>query len=209
MGVEISRHFLPWFPAMVVFSFLGVLCAFIYTWNVGYLFLSIIIIYFLPVIFFRLHGMFVPTSHKLSRLDAPSYSAWWASYQFQLVYNAFPVFEVILRLIPGMYSAWLRLWGSRIGRGVYWTPLVEIIDRHLLDVGHHVIFGHKVTCCSHVISSKMGELRLFVKPVKIGNHVLIGAGSNLGPGTSLSDHTELPYRTYLTVNNKIFPANHG
>ena len=63
-----------------------------------------------------------------------------AGHQLQVLYSAFPA----LRLVPGLYSAWLRLWGSRVGRAVYWTPQVKITDRGLLKVGDGVVFGHRV-----------------------------------------------------------------
>jgi len=88
--------------------------------------------YLLPPLCFRLHDWMCPLRVGREDLcDSSKYSAWWGSQQFQIVYAAIPQLEILLRLIPGAYSAWLRLWGSRIGRGVYWTPVLEVIDRSL------------------------------------------------------------------------------
>src|SRR4249920_1066630 len=111
--------------------------------------------YLLPPLCFRMHDRVCPLRPGQEDLsDARKYSAWWGSQQFQIVYAVFPQFEILLRLVPGAYSAWLRLWGSRIGRGVVWTPIVEVIDRSLLDIGDQVFFGHKVALCSHAVRPK-------------------------------------------------------
>src|SRR5262249_28318299 len=91
-------------------------------------------LYPLPAARFRVHDLLWPLVEGRSRLDAPGYSPWWGGHQFQVMYTAFPALEAALRLVPGAYSAWLRLWGSRIGRRVHWTPRVEITDRSLLEV---------------------------------------------------------------------------
>src|SRR6266851_3058498 len=74
---------------------------------------------------------------------------WLAGVAFCLY--ALPLLELFLQLTPGAFSLWLRLWGSRIGRRVHWTPRVEIADRSMLAVGDDVVFGHKVECYAHAI----------------------------------------------------------
>ena len=77
----------------------------------------------------------------------------------QLLYGAVPLLETVLRLIPGAYSAWLRLWGSRIGKGGYRTPQVQVLDRSLLEVGDGAVFGHEVKVACRVIKpSRIGIL---------------------------------------------------
>ena len=114
----------------------------------------------------------------------------------QMIYAAVPAFEAFLRFLPGVYSAWLRLWGSKVGKNVYWTPMVEIIDRHMLRIGDDVIFGHKVICTSHVVSRKdNGEFVLLLRPVRIGSGTFIGALSRLGPGVKIPAKSAVPYDT--------------
>src|SRR4030095_10140128 len=91
------------------------------------------IVYLLPVACFRLHEMKWPLTEGKTRLDDENYVPWWGAHQMQVMYTAFPALDAALRLVPGVYSAWLRLWGSRIGRDVHWTPLVEITDRSMLE----------------------------------------------------------------------------
>ncbi|MFI5342626.1 MAG: acyltransferase [Chlamydiales bacterium] len=166
--------------------------------------LLLFIIYALPVLFYRIHNHCIRLCEGGSRLDLPLYSPWWASHQFQGVFNAFPSLEAFLRLIPGVYSFWLRTWGSKVGRRVHWTPRVEIIDRSLIEVGDDVIFGHKVIIVSHAITKKKnGIIRLYVKRVRIGSGVFIGAGSKLGPGTVIAPNQIVPFETLLTINKRI------
>ena len=164
-------------------------------------------LYLVPVAIYRLHDAVWPLVEGTSRIDAPGYSPWWGGHQFQVMYSVFPALEGALRLVPGLYSVWLRLWGSRIGRGVYWTPLVEITDRSLLDVGHGVIFGHRVACYAHLIKRRDAGLVLYVRRIRIGDGVLLGAGSRLGPGARIEDGSVLPILTDVGVGRRIRKAD--
>jgi hypothetical protein len=140
------------------------------------------ILYLVPLLAFRLHQLVLPLRSGGSRLVGKSYVPWWGGHQIQLIYIAVPQLEAMLRLVPGLYSAWLRLWGSKVGRRVHWTPLCEVTDRSLLEVGSNVIFGHRVVVFGHVIRPGKDSMLLYVRPVKIGDDVFIGAGSAIGPG---------------------------
>ncbi|MCQ4167659.1 acyltransferase [Tahibacter harae] len=159
--------------------------------------------YLLPVLCFRLHEAVWPLREGRSRIDAPGYSPWWGGHQFQLMYNAFPALEAALRLLPGAYSAWLRLWGSRIGRRVYWTPRVEIADRSLLDVGDGAVFGHLTACYAHLIKPHRGGLVLYVRRIHIGHGAFLSAGSRLGPGVRIADGTVLPLLSDVGVGRRV------
>ena len=114
---------------------------------------------------------------------------WWFTSQWQVIFNRLPWIEEIIRLTPGLYSFWLRLWGARIGKFVYWTPGLQILDRPLLDIGDRVVFGAGVKINPHIIMpNRNGQLALLVAPVRIGADALVGgyslllAGSWIGPG---------------------------
>lgn len=160
-------------------------------------------IYAIPLFFNRIHAFFYPVREGISRLDLPIYSAWWGCHQFQSLFNAFPFLETPLRLIPGAYSFWLRCWGSSIGKNVYWTARIEVVDRHLVELGDHVIVGHKVILSAHSIYNKRGKTYLFIRRIKIGSQCIIGADSKLGPGTQISDGQFVPFQTVLTVNKRL------
>ena len=163
----------------------------------------VFILYLLPPLTLRLHQAIFPLREGLSKLSAPGYSPWWGAHQIQLLYIALPMLEAILRLVPGLYSAWLRLWGSKIGRQVYWTPNVEIIDRSMIEIGHRAVLGHKCKLLGHAIKPKGDAVVLYLRKIKIGNDVFIGAGSRLGPGATIADGTYLPILTDVYINQAV------
>jgi len=162
-----------------------------------------VILYLVPPLTFRLHQIFFPIRKSLSNLSERKYSPWWGAHQIQVIYIAIPQLEAALRLVPGLYSAWLRLWGSRIGRGVYWTPNVEITDRHLLDIGDRVVCGHKCKFLGHAIKPRGRVVTLYTRTIKIGDDVFIGAGSRIGPGAVVADGAFLPVLTDVHINQLI------
>ena len=161
------------------------------------------VLYLLPVAAYRLHEALWPLVEGPSRIDTPDYAPWWGGHQCQVMYSALPALEATLRLVPGLYSAWLRLWGSRVGCGVYWTPLVEISDRGLLEVGNGVVFGHHVACYAHLIKRREAGLVLYVRRIRIGDGVFLGAGARLGPGVFIESGVVLPIRTDVGVGRRI------
>ena len=158
-------------------------------------------LYLFPPICFRIHQLIWPISEGRSNLSAPGYSPWWISLQFQGVFNTIPWVEAILRAVPGAYSVWLRLWGSKIGRRVVWSPRMEIADRMLLEIGDDVVFGHRAALYPHVVDRrKNGAFLLYAKRVSIGARAFIGAGSRLGPGAVVPEDARLPVLTDVRIN---------
>jgi acetyltransferase-like isoleucine patch superfamily enzyme len=160
-------------------------------------------IYGLPILVYRLHEWVYPVREGISYLLGKEYSPWWGSHQIQVIYIAIPVLEALLRLIPGVFSCWLRLWGAKVGRDVYWTTRLEIADRSLLEIGDRVVIGHGVGIYSHVIKPRKQNLMLYVKKVKIGSNVFVGAASNLAPGVVIADGAYLPAASNLYPNQKV------
>lgn len=158
------------------------------------------IIYLYPVLAFRLVNLFKPLQEGNFNLSKREYSPWWGSHQFQLIYYACPFLEAVLRLIPGVYSFWLRLWGAKLGKNIYWTPNVEISDRPLLEISTGVVVGHKVHFLSHVIIPYKNSLRLYVKKIQVGTGCFLGAGSRLGPGVVVDDGVVLQVLTDGAIN---------
>lgn len=166
-------------------------------------------IYLLPVLCYRLHNALWPVEPGGSYLIGKSYSPWWGGHQLQLIYLAAPWLEGLLRLVPGLYSAWLRLWGSTVGRSVYWTPQVEIGDRGLMIIGDQVIFGHRAVAFAHVIKPRRDNLLLLVKPITIGSGAFIGAGAVLGPGVEVEPGAFVEAGAHLHPNAKVRPKQKG
>lgn len=132
---------------------------------------------------------------------------WWFMAQWQVVFNRLPWLEELLRLVPGVYSSWLRLWGARIGRWTYWSPGVRILDRQYLRVGDRVVFGAGVRVNAHVIHRRPGstDAELFVDDITIGSRCLVGGYSLLPPSTAIPAGVETEgdrvLRTYMVVRN--------
>jgi acetyltransferase-like isoleucine patch superfamily enzyme len=95
------------------------------------------------------------------------------------------------------------LWGAKVGRNVYWTPGLEIADRGLIEIGDRVIVGHRVGLYSHIIKPRKQDLMLYVKKVKIGNNVFLGAGSHISPGVVIPDGSYLSVATNFYPNQKV------
>lgn len=144
-------------------------------------------IYLVPLICFRILNLLFPMQEGISDILQKGLNSWWAGHQIQLLFITIPAFEGILKMVPGLYSFWLRRWGSKVGRNVYWTPGVINYDRNLLNIGDNVIFGEKAITVSHVITPKNGQALLMVKTITIEKGAFVGAASVIGPGATLKE----------------------
>ena len=194
---------LLFFPAIVLLLTSGSIIYLAYSPGIFSILAILFSLYGLPVLVYQLHQLIYPLQEGISYLQGKEYSPWWGSHQIQVIYIAIPALEAVLRLIPGLFSFWLRLWGAKVGQNVYWTPGLEIADRGLLEIGDRVVIGHRVGIYSHVIKPRKQDLMLYVKKVKIGNNVFVGAGSHLAPGVVIEDGVYLPVSTNLYPNQKV------
>lgn len=127
-----------------------------------------------------------PPRSTVIRMGSNDFFKWWAMINLQVLFCRLTIVEEAMRLVPALYSAWLRLWGSRIGRLVYWAPGTRILDRSFLDIGDDVIFGAGVRISPHVmIRNEQGETEILLAPVKIGSRAVVGGYSLLAAGTEL------------------------
>ena len=132
-----------------------------------------------------------PLAARLARVQEgryPMHLGWWWSQQWQTLFNRFPLLDEVLRLVPSLYSMWLRLWGSHIGRLVYWAPDARIIDRGLIDVGDNVLVGAGVRIGSHYFANN----ELLIARVKIGANAVVGAYSTVAPGAVIKENESTP-----------------
>jgi hypothetical protein len=128
---------------------------------------------------------------------------WLLYYQLQSVYTHFSFFERSLRLVPGFYSAWLRLWGSKIGRKVNWTAECQIVDRGHLEVGDRVFFGNRCYVSAHALKKKGNRYFLFVKKIKIGSDTMISYSAHLGPGVVIGSRAHIEVGAGLYPNTRV------
>lgn len=160
--------------------------------------LSPLIWWFLKTIF----GRETDGAHRIGWL-AKTGNAWVAYYQLQLVYTHFSFFERFLRLFPGLYSVWLRMWGSKIGKRVFWTAEMQVVDRGHLVVGDRVFFGNRCYISAHAMKRIKNKLLLYVKKVTIGEGAMISYLVHLSPGVVIGKRAHIEAGAALYPNDKV------
>lgn len=190
-GIEKLAFF---FPALHLFVIVLAFLALIVDRSLFFVPLILFVIYGFPLLLFRGLSFFYPVLVGTTRIGIKEKdgSPWVVGHKLQEVFIALPVFERALILVPGAYSFWLRLWGSRIGKNVVWTPGVEVVDRTHLQIGDYAFIGNKSYLSSHLVRRKSTGLFLLIKPVEIGSKALIGYQSDLGPGTVIPEQAIIP-----------------
>jgi acetyltransferase-like isoleucine patch superfamily enzyme len=220
--MTLRSRLLSFFPLMALLADLAALGHLLLRPRPLAVFIVLLAVYGFPLLVFRLVSWMWPIRpERAQRLDQPVYSPWWGAHQVQLIFESFPFLEAALRLVPGLYSLWLRAWGARVGKKVYWPPTVRIMDRSLIDIGDRVVFGHHVECVSHFVTTRKEIPLLFVRAITIesdvfvGTHValgpgvrigagsLIGAFSRLGPSVLVAGQTRVPPGTELVANVQV------
>ncbi len=144
-------------------------------------------IYLFPLVCYRIHEFFFPLEEGVFDITS-GYCHWYGAHMIQTIFIAFPGLERVLRLIPGCYSVWLRLWGSKIGKNVYWTPQLEVLDRGLIEVGNNCVFGFNIRMSSHYVNlSSTHGMMIYIKKIKFGHGSFIGTESRIAPGVIIED----------------------
>ncbi|EKD26400.1 MAG: hypothetical protein ACD_79C01221G0010 [uncultured bacterium] len=148
------------------------------------IFNAIFILYLVPPLCARLLLIISPISLGIVTLTSNDFIKWWALFNMQVIFSRLPFLEEFLRMIPGIYGPWLRLWGSKIGRLTYWAPGLKILDRSFLKIGDDVLFGADVRINSHVMyEDENKELVLALDYVTLGDRTMIGGYSLFTAGT--------------------------
>ena len=126
-------------------------------------------------------------------IDSPEFIRWWYTAQWQVVFSRFPQLEELLRIVPGLYSTWLRLWGAKIGSIVYWSPGLSMLDRPFIDIGNRVVIGAGTRLSSHFLArGQDGMTELVVATITIGDDAIIGGYSLLPAGVWVGDCEQTP-----------------
>lgn len=190
--------YFPLLMTLLSLTALGVFAAWPSGWSA---ILVLFVVYVAPPIVLRIVLRWAKLTHGVSAIGGPKFSAWLACHHIQAFYDALPYLESLLRVFPGFYSLWLRLWGSRVGYGVEWPVRMDVFDRNLMEIGNRVVFARDVELYAHV-RQKMdgGGSRVLVRPVRIGGYAFIGAGARIGPGASVPHNANVPAMTVVDVN---------
>ena len=200
--MTISSKIFSLFPSLHISLILGSVYYFVKNTSPISFLIIFLSIYIFPLICHRLLVTLFPVKEGISDIFSKNFSPWWASHQIQSLFIAIPRLESLLILVPGLYSLWLRCWGSKVGKAVYWTPGVSNYDRDLLIIGDGAIFGERAVTVAHVITPKDGKGLLMIAKIKVGTKCFVGAGSGLGPGVTMDDGT------FVKAESRIYPNNH-
>jgi hypothetical protein len=200
MMTAVDRLF-SYFPLLMTaaaFGALGVFAAWPNGWSAALVFF---VVYLFPPMLLRIVLRWAPLKHGISPIDGRKFSPWLAAHHIQAFYDALPYLESLLRVIPGFYSMWLRMWGSSIGYGVEWPVRIDVLDRNLMEIGNRVVFSHEAELVAHVRQkTEGGGSRVLVRPVRIGSYAFIGAGARIGPGAHVPSNANVPAMTVVDVN---------
>lgn len=165
------------------------------------IFIWIFVAYFQSPLLWRFLNFIFGPCPKVSYIGrkVDSGSLWQISYQLQALYTSFNFLERILKLLPGFYSAWLRLWGAKIGQKVLWTPGCQIVDRPFVHIGDRVLMGQNSYFSTHVIKKKDNRYLLYVKNIEIGSDTVISYRSTLSAGVTVGK------RSFVAAGAEIYP----
>ncbi len=125
--------------------------------------------------------------------DTNAYKIWWFLVQVQVLHNRFPALEELLRLAPGLYAAWIWLWGGNVSPMAYWGPGSRVSDRYLVKVDRHAVIGTQAGLAGHMGTvDAQGCFRVDIAAPHVGAGAIVGARGGLGPGATLAAGTMLP-----------------
>ncbi len=190
--------YFPLLVTILLLAALGVFAQWPSLWSAA---LVLIVLYIVPPMTERVMLRWAPLKQGISQIDGKSFSPWLASHHIQAMYDALPFLESLLRVIPGFYSMWLRMWGSRVGYGVEWPVRMDILDRGLMDIGNRVVFSRRVELGAHARKkTDSGRSRVLVRTVRIGSYAFLGARVRVGPGASVPSNASVPELTVVGVN---------
>lgn len=193
-----------YFPGLIVVGWAWLFYRLVSTPNITNFALFGLFPYIVPLTLYRLLTWFSPICQGGSIVEKGRWSSWFIAYRLQLIFVHFPFLEGALLTFPGAFGLWLRLWGSTIGKRVFWASTVHISDRGHLDIADDVFFGSDVHLFSHVMKKSGTRGILYVNKVTIGAGAFIGAGSRFGPGAKVQPAASVPLLTDLYVNDE-FP----
>lgn len=155
------------------------------------------ILFLLPPLVVRASTWWSPLASGCLEPGSGGFLYWWFTAQWQVIFTRLPMLEEMIRMIPGLYSLWLRLWGAQVGALVYWSPGVVILDRPLVRIGRRVVFGVGARLNPHVLAPNgPRRMALYLSPITIGNDALVGGYSLLLPGCEVAEgEMTPPFRT--------------
>lgn len=127
---------------------------------------------------------------KVERYPVTGSNSLWQLYRILPFWRVFRNVVVILivRFVPffGLKNALYRLLGIQIGEktAIALMAVMDVLYPERISIGKNTIIGYNATILTH--EYLIDEYR--VGDVRIGNHVMIGAGSIILPGVTIGDY---------------------
>jgi hypothetical protein len=150
-------------------------------------------IYLLPPLASRLTILLFGRPEGRFTQDMPAYRVWWVLTQWQILFNRLPWLEELLRLVPGLYAFWIRLWGGNISPFAYIGPGVLITDRHAIRVERGAVLGmHGILAGHLVVRDENGRWVVLAAAPVVESEAILGGDAKLGPGAILRAGQMLP-----------------
>lgn len=193
-------------PAMHVMLMIGIIMRGLVDTNPWMIIHFFLVLYLFPPLMWRMLSPFIPVQMGASFLGTKTdnVNGWFVSYQFQQIYNALPFIEGLLKLIPGLYSAWLRLWGANIGKKISWTSMSQVIDRPFINIGDRCSIGNESYLSAHTINQNNdGRYLLYLKEITIGSNVVLTQKNSIGPGVIIGDGVLIKAHSTVLANTQI------
>lgn len=167
------------FYVLKYINFSSILGIFLFTFILVMEFLFFIILEtFIPGLFIRLSHLKVDEGeHDISIKD-------WNFYKYSLYFMLYrPSLKLIgiLPLIP-LRVRFLKLVGLKMGKSSVVAGSEIIHDPYMVEIGEQTLIGGWSQITGH-----LGEKKLIVKKVKIGDNCLIGGKSFVMPGVIIED----------------------
>lgn len=157
-------------------------------------FLFIIFETFIPALFIRLTNLKVDEGeHDVSIKD-------WNFYKYSLYFVLYrPSLRLIgiLPLLP-LRIRFLKLVGLKMGKSSVLTGSELIHDPYLVEIGEQTLIGGWSQITGH-----LGEKKLIVKKVKIGNNCLIGGKSFVMPGVVVEDNVTVALNSVVLKDSHL------
>lgn len=154
--------------------------------------LLLLFVYIFPPLMTRLLHRVYGIPQGSYTIEDIGFKVWWLTAQLQALYLRFSFLEEILRIIPFIYSGWLRLWGSQIGSRIYWSPKTVVLDRSHLQLGSNIVVGYGAVFAPHHYNRSENLFELIIAKCVVEDGVILGGASGLGPGARVAKNETLP-----------------
>lgn len=118
--------------------------------------------------------------------------SWWWQQQLQIPFARLPAIEEAMRLVPGLYQMWLRLWGAQVSLRCAVAAGVQLTDRQWVRIGSGAILGNGCMLGGHLVLRDADGWLIIIAPVTIGTRAIAGARTMIGPGASIADDEAMP-----------------